>query len=37
MQDKGKGAGAAPAFSAASERDVDDQPAVHFHYLDGEI
>ncbi len=28
MHDKGKGAGAAPAFSAASERDVDDQSKV---------
>jgi hypothetical protein len=28
MHDKGKGAGATPAFSAASERDVDDQSKV---------
>jgi len=28
MHDKGKGAGAVPAFSAASERDVDDQSKV---------
>lgn len=28
MHDKGKGAGASPAFSAASERDVDDQSRV---------
>lgn len=28
MHDKGKGAGAEPAFSAASERDVDDQSRV---------